>query len=208
MFRVVTVAREYGSGGGAIAKRLAEQLGWKILDRSLITEIAQKMQITPAFVEQLDERRDPWLYRLAKQTFHYGTLEGSVDPSQVGAPDADRIAALTRRLIGEAASLGQCVIVGRGGQCILQERRDTFHVFVYASREERIVRLRQRVAPDADPAALLESADREGEAYIRHYFQRDWSDRYLYHMMLNSTIGEEAAVSVILQAMAVPETRE
>src|SRR4051812_25460144 len=99
MYNVITVGREFGSGGGDIGRHLAERLGWKIVDRSLILEVARKMDITPDIVEQFDERLDPWLYRLAKQTFGYGTMEGAVDPSQIAVPDSDRIATLSRRLV-------------------------------------------------------------------------------------------------------------
>ena len=66
MFRVVTVAREYGSGGGRIAQSLADQLGWKLLDRCLVEKIAQTARVKPEVAEKVDERLDPWFYRLQR----------------------------------------------------------------------------------------------------------------------------------------------
>lgn len=202
MYRVVTIAREYASGGGNIARRLAERLGWQLLDRQLLTEIAGTLGIEPGMAARFDERRDPWLYRFAKQTFQYGAFEGAVLPGQMGVVDADEVASRTRQLIEKAAEMGQCVIVGRAAQCILHGRPDTFHVFVYASREERMRRVQDRTGQGEDAAAVLDTMDRERAAYIRHYYESEWMDRRWYHLMINSTIGTEAAACAIEQALS------
>jgi cytidylate kinase len=98
------------------------------------------------------------------------------------------------------------VIVGRGAQCLLRGRPDAFHVFVYAPREERARRLRERLGPEADVELVLDEVDRERGAYTRRYCGGNWLDPHLYHLMVNAALGEEAAVSTIVTALeaAVP----
>ncbi len=90
--------------------------------------------------------------------------------------DAQRLQALTAAVIEEAARGGDCVIVGRGAQCLLRRRPDVFHVFVYAPHEERVRRLRQRLGPDADVDSLIEQVDRERAAYVQQHFGCNWLD--------------------------------
>ena len=115
--------------------------------------------------------------------------------------DSDRVAALGARIVEEAAAAGECVIVGRGGQCLLRGRPDVFHVFVYAPREERLRRLRARLGTGVDVELLLEETDRERTAYIRRHFGANRLDPHLYHLMVNAGLGEESAVSAILAAL-------
>jgi cytidylate kinase len=198
-FRVVTVAREYGSGGGAIAARLAERLGWELLDRTLLERIAEMARVGHDVARMLDEHVDPWTRRLARALWLGGFETVSVVDRDV--VDSDRVAALTGRIVQEAAAVGGCVIVGRGSQCLLRSRPDAFHVFVYAPREQRARRLRARLGPGADVELALDEVDRERAAYTRRYFGEDRLDRHLYHLMVDAGLGEEAAVATILTAL-------
>ena len=103
-------------------------------------------------------------------------------------------------MIEEAADIGNCVIVGRASQCILQQRRDTFHVFIYAPRAERLARLRRRHASRAEAEVALDARDQERAAFIRRYFNQDWSNRHLYDLMISSKLGEEVVLATILCA--------
>ena len=205
MFRVVTVAREYGSGGALIAQRLANRLGWKLLDRCLIEKIAEAARVEPAAAEQYDERPDPWFNSLAKALWQGGGLRGYISGSPPDLLDADVVAAISKHVVEEAAGMGNCVIVGRGSQCILRRRSDTFHVFIYAPWAEKMRRLRshQPKLTEAEVGAELESQERTRAAYVRHYYHQDWFDRRLYHLMLCSSLGEDTAVSTIMQAMGM-----
>jgi cytidylate kinase len=131
----------------------------------------------------------------------YGGFEAVAVVDENDVVDGDRLAALSGRIIEEAAAAGDCVIVGRGGQCLLRGRSDVFHVFVFAPREERLRRLRGRLGPGADVELALEETDRERAAYIRRHFDDNWLDPRLYHLMVNAALGEEAAVSIILAAL-------
>jgi cytidylate kinase len=200
MFRVVTLAREYGSGGANIAQLLADRLGWKLLDRCLVEKIAQAARVEPRVAQAYDERPDPWFDRLARAFWEGGGLRGALPGPSFDVFDANTAASLTQSLIEEAAAMGNCVIVGRASQCILQRRNDTFHVFIYAPREERLRRVRERHATLAEAEEALDVRDRERAAYVRRFYDQDWTNRHLYHLMLSSSQGEQVAVSTILTA--------
>src|SRR5208283_2565457 len=203
MFRVVTVARAYGSGGGRIAQLLAGRLGWKLLDRCLVERIAETARIEPQVAEKFDERPDPWLDRLAEVFWQSPGLRGHIGGHMPGRFNGEVAAHLTRRIIEEAAEIGDCVIVGRGSQCILQQREDAFHVFVYAPRRERLVRLLRRDArlSKAEGEKKLVAEDETRAAYVRDHYGEDWQNRHLYHLMISSCLGEKEAVSIILSAL-------
>jgi cytidylate kinase len=203
MFRVITVAREYGSGGGHIAQVLADRLDWKLLDRCLVEKIAQLAQVEPRLAEQYDERPDPWVNRIVRALWQGGLIRGTMAGPIPELFDADTMASLSQRAIEEAADIGNCVIVGRGSQCILQGRSDTFHVFIYAPRAERLRRVRSRHASRAEAEAALEARDQERAGLIRRYFNQDWANRHLYDLMISSKLGEEVVLSTILSAMGI-----
>jgi cytidylate kinase len=203
MFRVITVAREYGSGGGRIAQLLAERLDWKLLDRCLVEKIAQVAQVEPQLAEKYDERPDPWVNRLVRELWQAGLVRGTMSGPIPDLFDADTMAALSQRIIEEAADIGNCVIVGRASQCILQQRSDAFHVFIYAPRAERLRRICSRHASRTEAEEALVARDQERAALIRRYFSQDWSNRHLYDLMISSKLAEETVLRTILTAMGV-----
>ena len=198
-FSVVTVAREYGSGGASIATRLAERLGYELLDRAVVERIAALAKVGREVAGRFDEHVDPWAQRLSRALWYGGFEAVSVVDGEV--VNSDRVAVLSALIVKEAAAAGRCVIVGRGAQCLLRGRADTFHVFVYAPREERARRLQGRLAPGADIEFALDEVDRERGAYTRRYCGGNWLDPHLYHLMVNAAMGEDAAVSTILTAL-------
>jgi cytidylate kinase len=117
--------------------------------------------------------------------------------------DAEVAAQLTRRIIDEAAEIGDCVVVGRGSQCILQQRDDAFHVFVYAPRRQRLERLLSRSArlSKAEMEKKMVAEDATRAAYVRDHYGEDWQNRHLYHLMISSSLGEKEAVAIILSAL-------
>ena len=129
--------------------------------------------------------------------------EGYIGGPVPGRFDAEVAADLTRRIIEEAAEIGDCVIVGRGSQCILQQREDAFHVFIYAPRGERLARLLRRDArlSKAEAEKKLDAEDATRAAYVRDHYGEDWQNRHLYHLMISSSLGEKEAVSIILSAL-------
>lgn len=202
MIRTITIAREYGSGGGEIAKRVAAELDWRFVDRDLIAEVARLARVAPEDAAPYDEHAASWMQRLAK-SFWSGGPEGFMGGPRTEVFDADRMAELTRQVILGAAGAGECVIVGRGGQCILRGRAEAFHVFVFAPRAERVHRVRHRYPTETDADAALDDIDLMRAAYIRRYYACDWSDRRLYDLLINSRLGEEKTASAIICASGV-----
>jgi cytidylate kinase len=200
VIRTITVEREYGAGGGAIAKKLAQRLGWKLWDQELTCEIARVAKVDQAVVERLDERCDSMFYRLMK-VFMRGSMEQSLPMRGMDHFDADSMVEFMRRVISGAASEGNSVIVGRGAPFLLRQRPDTFHVFIYAPFEEKLRRLREAGKSENEAADEIESVDRQRVIFVRRYFGMEWPTRELYHMMINSKVGDDVVVDTILNQM-------
>jgi cytidylate kinase len=197
VIRTITIEREYGAGGGAIAKKLAARLGWKLWDQELTCEIARVAKVNQTVVERMDERCDSLFYRLMK-VFMRGSMEQSVAVRGMGHFDADSMVDFMRRVISGAASEGNSVIVGRGAPFLLRGRPDTFHVFVYAPLEEKLRRLRAAGKSDDHAMEEIENVDRQRVIFVRKYFGMEWPTRELYHLMINSKVGDEVAIDTIL----------
>jgi cytidylate kinase len=202
MIRIITVEREYGSGGAAIAQKLAEKLGWKLWDQLLTGEIARLAHADPSAVERKEERCDPVFLRLMK-VFLRGSFERTLPVSNLEMLDADRMAELMHSVINDAAAAGNCVIVGRGAPYFLRDRPDAFHVFVYAPHEEKIQRVRAFGKTREEAEELVTTIDRERAAFIKRYFCKEWPNRHLYHLMINSKIGDDAVIEMILKEIAI-----
>lgn len=200
MFRIITLEREFGAGAGAIAAELARRLEWKLWDQQLTAEIAKRAQVAEDAVGLCEERVDSRLYRLAK-AFWRGSYERRLPMADSRTFDTDRMMAMMEEIMGNIAAEGNAVIVGRGAPFFLREREDTFRVFTYAPREEKIRRLLALGKSWEDCEELVDNVDKERSAYIKHYFNADWPTRILYHMMLNTVVGDENVIETILHGM-------
>jgi cytidylate kinase len=200
MIKIVTIEREYGSGGGEIAQLLAKQLGWKLWDQLLTEEIARLAECPKAVVEGREEKTDPLYYRLFK-SFLRGSYEGSINAHKLKLVDSESILKFTERVVQHAAKTGNSVIVGRGSQQFLKNREDTMRVFLYAPREDKVRRLLGRGKNENEAEQLVDTVDRERVDFIQKYFGVEWPDRAIYHTMINTTIGDEAVVHTIMDFM-------
>jgi cytidylate kinase len=204
--KIVTVEREYGSGGGEIAKLLATQLGWKLWDQLLTEEIARLANCPKAVVEVREERTDPLYYRLFK-SFLRGSYEGSLNAHKLNVVDSESILKITERVVQHAAKTGNSVIVGRGAQHFLRNRPDTLRVFLYAPRENKVRRLLARGKSETEAQQLVDTVDHERADFIQRYFRVEWPDRAVYHSMINTAIGDEAVVHTIMDLMKTVDVR-
>jgi len=195
--RVITVEREYGCGGGAIAHKIAARLGWKLWDQLLTCEIARLTNSEEAEVRCREEQRDPLYYRLFKSVLR-GSYEGNQDVHHLKLLDADCIVRYSQEVIERAASEGDCVIVGRGSQHFLRDRADTLRIFLFAPTEEKIRRLRAEGMDEKEARHLVDTVDKERAAFIEKYFHLEWPNRFLYHVMLNTATGDEAVIRTVL----------
>jgi cytidylate kinase len=201
MIRIITIEREFGSGGGVIAEKVATRLGWKLWDQLLTEEIARRMDCDCRAVEEHEERRDPAYYRLLK-AFMRGSFEGSLNAPRLKMVDTDCVREVTQQILKEVAEDGNCVIVGRGSAYYLGGRRDAFHVFIYAPFEDKVRRLRALGKSEKEATELAETVDIDRAAFIKRYFNVEWPERHRFHLMVNSSLGDEVAVETILDTHA------
>src|ERR1700720_4017631 len=173
MIKLITIEREYGSGGGEIAQLLATTLGWKLWDQLLTEEIARLANCSKAAVQVREERTDPLYYRLFK-SFLRGSYEGSLNAPKLNLVDSETILAITRRVVENAATHGKGVIVGRGSQQFLKDRPETLRVFLYAPRENKIRRLVARGKTESEAGELIDTVDNERADFIKKYFKVEW----------------------------------
>ncbi len=200
-YRVLTVNREFGSGGGRIAQTIAKRLGWKLLDRDIIDAIAYSAHVDESVVRQYDEHVDSWLRRINQQAMRSAALAAGLTLSENSLIDAEQMVKITQKILEQAWSEGNSVIVGRGSQCVLQRKPDVFHVFVYAPLKERIKRLQARLEKGANIEQRIRSVDAERAKYLQEYFGKSWCNPHLYDLMLSSSEDEEETARVIEFAM-------
>lgn len=197
MINIITIEREYGCGGGDIARLVADHLGWKLWDQNLTEEIARLANCPKAVVETREEKNDPLYYRLFK-SFMRGSYEGAINAPKLNLVDSETILKITRRVVEHAAEQGNCVIVGRGSQQFLKTRPDTLRIFLYAPREDKIRRLLGRGKTEKEAEELVDTVDHERADYIQKYFNVEWPARVIYHAMMNTAIGDECTANMIL----------
>ena len=198
MTRIIAIEREYGSGAAAIAEKLANRLGWTLWDRDITCDIARRLKCKVEAVEKREERPDPAFYRLVK-AFMRGSYEDSMAAGNVELLDAEHLARLFERVVKDAASKGNCIIVGRGAPYFLRDRDDVFSVFMYAPHDEKIRRITAAQGKSvAEAEDLIERVDRERAAFVKKYFDRIWPQRDLYDMMINTRIGDDAVIDMVL----------
>jgi CMP/dCMP kinase len=201
LIKVITIEREYGSGAGGIASKLANRLGWALWDAEITKEIARRLKCSVRSVEEREERLDPTFYRLIK-AFMRGSYEESFSGHNADLLDAEHLARLFETVVKDAAAAGNAVIVGRGSPWYLRDRDDTFHTFIYAPLEEKVRRLTALGKSRAEAEELVQTVDAERGAFVKKFHGKTWPQRALYHMMLNSKVGDDAVIETILGGVA------
>jgi cytidylate kinase len=206
MIRVITVEREYGSRGAEFALRLAKHLGWTHIDQCLIEEVAKQAGVSNDLAQRCDERLDPWYYRIGKAFWH-GSIERLPALPEQEVFDSDRMVEFVREYLGRIAEQGNCVIVGRGAASILARAPGAFHVYVYASMWRKVRWFEDNFPEHANDAEReLAATDKRRAAYVKRYFGQDWTDRRLYHMMINSCMGFEAMIQSTIDGAGLAQT--
>jgi cytidylate kinase len=206
MIKIITIEREYGCGGGEIAHFLARSLGWKLWDQLLTEEIARLAKCPKPVVEAREERTDPLYYRLFK-SFLRGSYEGSINAPKLNLVDSETIVRITRRVVEQAGEKGNCVIVGRGSQHVFRNRPDALRIFLYSSKADKVRRLLARGKNEKEAEELVATVDRERADFIQKYFNVEWPDRAIYQAMMNTSIGDEPTVHMILNLMETCDAR-
>lgn len=185
--RAVTISRQYGSGGGEVAARLARRLGWQLVDHEIVAQVAARMGLPEADAEEFDERGESLIERL---------LAGmsSVEPALPGmgslaVPDEQVYREALRAVVESAAATGHVVIVGRGGQMLLSGQRDVVHVRVVAPLEERITYVMRREGLSRGEAeARIQLKDRSRTRYMQSAFRVNLADAEHYDLIVNTVV--------------------
>jgi cytidylate kinase len=197
VMRAITIEREFGCGGSEIAAKLAELLGWKLWDHELTQEIARLTKSTPQAVEKREWKNDPAVYRVFK-SFLRGAFEGALPPTdRMELLDARRIATVSELAVNHALSGGSCVIVGRGSQYFLRNRKDVFRAFLFASRTSKIHRLITAGTPQEKAITEVDTIDRDRAAFVRSYLKLDWPEYQLYDAMFNTERGDSYVAEML-----------
>lgn len=192
---IITVSREFGSGGRSIAKAVAETLDIPYYDKELIKQVAEKSGLAPEYVENAGE------YAPGKSFLSYLPALESQPAARGSMSVADFLWCMQRRVILDLAEKGSCVIVGRCADFILKDNSDALHIFIHASMEfraDRIVRLYGK--SEKKPEERLADKDKKRSVHYKHFTGREWGRCQNYHVSLDSgIIGMEQCVSWIAE---------
>jgi cytidylate kinase len=196
--RAITISREYGSGGGEIATRLAKRLQWQLIDHEVVVRVAQKLHVSVEEAVDHDERVESLASRVLKglRAVH------PTMPVTIEMPltmDSRAFHEARSQIIEGAVASGHVVIVGRGAQAHLAQRRDVLHVRIVAPLEARIAYVMSREGLDRAAAqARILRKDQERARYLETFYRRNPRDPHLYDVVLNTGILDlESAVDVI-----------
>jgi cytidylate kinase len=201
MIQAITIEREFGCGAPEIARVVANRLGWSLWDERLTQEIARLTESTPEAVERREWRADPVVYRIFKD-FLRGAFEGGMPPTErLHLLDSRRIAAVSEIAVQSAFSSGPSVIVGRGAQYFLRNRKDVFRVFLYASRNYKIRNLISKGATQKEAIEQVDTTDEARAAFVRQYLGVKWPEPCLYHAMFNTEMGESRTAAMLLECI-------
>lgn len=195
MKRIITISRQFGSGGHSIAKAVADRMGIAFYDNNLITEVAKQSGLSEEFIRENEEyasHSSSFLYQLAMSTA--GTY---------GYPSVyQKLYEAQTKVIEEIANKESCVIVGRCADYILKNREDCLHVFIHADNEHRAKHILEKYGPtEKTTAQRIKDKDNKRRNYYRFHTDREWGVAANYHLSLDSgALGEALCVELIVKA--------
>lgn len=192
--KIITISREFGSGGRSIGRQVAEKLGIPFYDKELVDKIALESGFAPKFVEEHGEHAP------GKSKLSYAFAHQGVPGVMNGLSTADFLWSIQCSTILQLAEEGPSVIVGRNADYILKDRKDCLHVFIHADddfRSDRIVRLYGE--SEKSPEARLAEKDKRRQINYQHYTGQTWGMAQNYDLCLNSShLGIDRCVEIIL----------
>jgi len=200
----VTVSRQYGAGGSEVARRVAEQLGWTVVDNEFVDAVAARAGVPVEAVAAHEERVPSLLARLAR-ALAVSSPETFVPLAATGGePDEATLVAVTERVIREAAAGGRVVLVGRGAQALLSAavEQEALHVYVTAPRAERVRVIAERLGlPEAEAARTVDTTDADRDRYVQRHYRRRRADPANYHLVVNTALlGYDGAADLVVAA--------
>ena len=185
--RVITISREFGSGGRTIGRKVAERLGIPCYDSELIQEMEKQTGFAADYVKEAGEYAPGGFFSSALSTRMFGPT------------NEDILWSHQYKVITALAEKGPCVIVGRCADYILKDRPDCLHIFIHADMEHRAARVRERYGETKQPMEKrLQEKDSKRKIYYKHYTNRNWGEAQNYHLCLNSgLIGVDKCTDII-----------
>lgn len=195
---VITVSRQFGSGGRTIARRVADKLGWAYYDKEIIQEVARKSGFDENYIKEHSE------YAPSRSPFAYSFM----GPYIGGMSVDDYLWCEQRKIILEAVEKGPCVIVGRCSDYILRDRDDCLNVFVQAPLEQRAKRVLDLYGklPDVKPEKQVRDKDKKRAVNYQYYTDQEWGKAENYHVCLDTgKLGLSRSVGLIVHLVRHPE---
>ena len=198
---ILTISRQYGSGGSEIAALVAKQLGWSLLDNEVVDAVAARLGLSSAEVQAREERVPSLVERLTA-AMTMGSQEWMTPVAAAKRPTDEQLIEVTRHIIQEAIARGPVVVVGRGAPAMLAERTDALHVFCYAPRKALIARTMKRDNLNAEQAArMVDDTNREREQWVRLRWERDWRAHENYDLAVNTErLGIQGTADLVVSA--------
>src|SRR6266487_1990126 len=192
---VITITRQYASGGSDVARLVAVGLAWTVIDNEFVDQVAQRAGLP------VEEGAPGLLERLAR-TLAVASPEMFISSATAPRVEQDEatIVKMTERVIAEAAAHGRIVLVGRGAQAVLAQRPDALHVYVVAPKPWRMKLAVERLGVDpASAAQVVDETDRQRDQYVKTYYGRHRQDVVNYDIVLNNEkMGIDGAAAVIV----------
>ncbi len=204
----VTISREYGSGGGEIARRLAARLGWRLVDHEVVAQVARELGMSLQEAADQDEQVESFAARLL------ASLQ-AIEPVALPSPpltqprDAQAYHAAVCRVVRAAVAQGPVVIVGRAAQRVLASRRDVLHIRIVAPFERRVhyVSAREGLSEE-DAADRIQQRERARARYLQTFYGVRPEDPQLYDLVVNTgVLSLDQAVALAAQALEMKASR-
>ncbi|MDD6276401.1 MAG: cytidylate kinase-like family protein [Clostridia bacterium] len=198
MIRVITVSREFGSGGRSTAKLIADKLGWKFYNKELVEAAAVESGLSERFIEENGEYAGATTSLLFNLSLGASIGNGSV-------PMYDKIFIAQSNVIRKIAEEGNCVIVGRCADYILRERDDVLNIFIHSDIESRKKRILDRYPNEGGKKPIekrLADKDKRRRVYYNNYTDQNWGDVANYHLALDSgKLGVERCAEIVVDVV-------
>ena len=191
---IITIGRQYGSGGHELGEKLAKRLGIPFYDRALLSAAAEHTGLTRDMIESLDEQpTNSFLYSLSVGTFGFS--------GDLPLPLNNQVFLAMTQAIREIAQQGSCVIVGRCAEYVLSDNEALLRVFVHADKESRVKRIMDKCGVDEREArARMSKIDKKRASYHDFYCDEKWGATTSYDLSVNSAVlGIDGAVDMIAQ---------
>lgn len=201
---VVTITRQYGAGGSAVAKLVANALDWTLIDNEFVDEVAKRAGLAVEAVAAREERAPSLMERLVR-ALATASPETFVPAAASGdEPDEETLVRMAQRVIDQAAAHGRAVMVGRGAQAYLARASagDALHAYVVAPRAARIREVMARLGVDEQQAArTVDDTDAARDRYVERFYGLSRQDPARYHLVLNTGfLGHDGAADLVVSA--------